>query len=111
MDKEKIFIINYFNKNDMRWYEQETYESRDKYINTLTGEQYNSLEEATKAKTDFLKETKANNDQGKVESGKLKEVEDYQENLAKLEDVNIEEEAEFEEQMTQEQNARGKSQA
>ncbi|MCM1990172.1 hypothetical protein [Oceanirhabdus seepicola] len=37
MDKEKIFIINYFNKNDMRWYEQEKYKSREKYINTITG--------------------------------------------------------------------------
>ena len=101
MDKEKIFIINYFNKNEMRWYDQGKYKSREKYINTITGEEYNSLAEATKAKTDYLKETKENNVQGKVQSEKLKEVEYYQENLAKLEDVNLEEEAELQEEFIQ----------
>jgi len=111
MDKEKIFIINYFDKDEMRWYEQEKYKSREKYINIITGEEYNSLAEATKAKTDYLKQTKVNNVQGEVQSGKLKEVKEYQENLAKLEKFNIEEEAEFQEELAQEQEAGGKSES
>ena len=102
MDKEKIFIINYFNKKEMRWYDQEKYKSREKYINTITGEEYNSLAEATKAKTDYLKQAQINDVQGKVSLEKLKEVEDYQENLAKLENFNFEEDAEFQEEYIRE---------
>ncbi|WBW98578.1 hypothetical protein [Oceanirhabdus sp. W0125-5] len=90
MDKEKIFIINYFNKDEMRWYEKEKYNNREKYINILTGEEYDSLAEATKAKKEYLKQMK---------TGKSKELEEYEENLVNLEEVNLEDEAEIQEEL------------
>lgn len=56
--KEKIFVVNYFDKDEMRWYEEEydmdESQTREKYINIITGEEYSSLAEVNQAKINFI---------------------------------------------------------
>lgn len=90
MNKEKIFIINYFDKEEMRWYEQEKYRPREKFINTQTGEVYKTEEECNKAKAEYFKEATVNNTKTNIEFSKFVPLEDYQQSLKNLEEYYIE---------------------
>ncbi len=94
MGKENIFIINYFNKGEMRWYEEVKCNHREKYINILTGEEYDSLSKAAKAKLEYIKQGQMNIED-KEQSSKAEELEEYLNNYNETNGTNTYEEGDI----------------